>query len=94
MSFFAPFNLVSGSSLAAPPLIRNCLNSPFGTQEGHHGWGLAYKKWVRNSLHAWEPTEPHAVAGPVAGIVETAAKGLLHWPLDCFISYGSFGPSG
>ena len=94
MSFFAPFNLVSGSFLTAPPLISNCLNLPLGTQEGHHGWGLAYKKWGQNSLHAWEPTEPHSVSGLFAGIVETAAKGLLHRLSDFFISYGSFSPSG
>ena len=32
MSFSGPFNLVSGGFMAAPPLISNSLNLPFGTQ--------------------------------------------------------------
>ena len=32
MSFYGPFSLVSGGFLAAPPLISNYLNLPFGTQ--------------------------------------------------------------
>ena len=32
ISFSGPFNLASGGFLAAPPLISNCLESPFGTQ--------------------------------------------------------------
>ena len=31
-SFSGPFNLASGSFLAAPSLISNCSNLPFGTQ--------------------------------------------------------------
>ena len=32
MSFSGPFHLASGGFLAAPPLISNCSNLPFGTQ--------------------------------------------------------------
>ena len=32
MSFSGPFNLAPGGSLAAPSLISNCSNLPFGTQ--------------------------------------------------------------
>ena len=31
-SFSSPFNLASGGFVAAPPLISNCSNLPFGTQ--------------------------------------------------------------
>ena len=32
VSFSGPFNLASDGFLAAPPMISNCLNLPFGTQ--------------------------------------------------------------
>ena len=40
MSFSGPFNLASGGFLAAPPLISNCLNLPFGTQG--RSWRLEF----------------------------------------------------
>lgn len=58
MSFSGQFNLASSDFLAASPLISNCLNSLFGTQEDHndhHGWSLAYKKWGAERPLCLEP---------------------------------------
>ena len=44
-SFCGPFSLASGGFLAAPRLISNCSNLPFGTQGRSKGSSLAYKKW-------------------------------------------------
>ena len=57
MSFSGPFNLASGGFLAAPSLISNCLNPPFGTQ--HRSWRLESCLQEigdqKNRLHAREP---------------------------------------
>ena len=54
MSFSGPFNLASGGFSAAPPLIKNCLNPPIGTQ----GWSWRQEMRDRKVSMPGSPISP------------------------------------
>lgn len=55
VSVSVPCNLVSGGFLA-PPLISNCSNPPYETQE--RLWGLESRNGVRKASVPGSPTGP------------------------------------
>ena len=59
-SFSGPFNLASGGLLAAPPLISNCSNLPFGTQ----GRSRRLESCLQEMRDKKRPQGPGAPQGP------------------------------